>query len=191
MSNTELHLARVRRELTIDPARLRLAGKRVQQYRMDHPTLRRGRHYPMTQIALADKAGVSVGCLQGFETGTRITRPDQFQRIAQACDLTVEQLLAEAPAPAPPSVAASPMILIDEAHDIAQMFMLAHTEVRLAVKTLLREHFAQRSSDPAAQALVQQLATSPHSHPARPEQEGQPSPDTGPTFRRAVNGGNN
>ena len=84
----------------------------------------------MTQIDFAQRAGVSVGCLQAFESGTRVTRLENVERIARACALTVEELFAPAPASPPETTrvfvshgSVPPEDLTDEAIAIARLFL--------------------------------------------------------------------
>jgi transcriptional regulator with XRE-family HTH domain len=60
------------------------AAKRVKDWRRDHA---------MNQIAFADRAKISVGCLQGFETGARATREANLVKIANAVGLSRDALL--------------------------------------------------------------------------------------------------
>jgi len=62
------------------------AAKRVKDWRKQEG---------LDQISFAKLAKVSVGCLQGFETGTRATRKRNLHKIAQAMGLTSDQLLAD------------------------------------------------------------------------------------------------
>jgi DNA-binding transcriptional regulator YiaG len=57
--------------------RYRQAAARVIKWRQEHGA--------MSQVQFAAAAGISVGCLQSFETGTRATRKKQMERIALAC----------------------------------------------------------------------------------------------------------
>jgi transcriptional regulator with XRE-family HTH domain len=62
----------------------RRAAKRVIAWRKEHA---------LNQVEFAAFAKVSVGCLQGFETGTRNTRETNLIKIATAVGLTTEALL--------------------------------------------------------------------------------------------------
>lgn len=136
------------RQWTDDLEALARAGRRVIAYRAAHGTMRHRKRIPMTQVEFAKKAGVSVGCVAAFETGLRSTRRDSVRRIAAACDLTVDELLADdVPAAARPAPLEAPGFT-DEVLAIARIFDLAHTEVRVRVKAILLEHLAQRTDRP-------------------------------------------
>lgn len=142
-----------------DPATLARAGQRVVAYRLAHGTLRGRRRAPLTQIALAKRAGISVGCLQGFEMGTRVTRPDNARRIAAAIGLTLDALFSDEPATsAPPEPAAAPTPAIareltPEELFVVRMFSIAVSEVRVRLKSELIAHLAQRRDRPAVELL--------------------------------------
>lgn len=89
-------------------------------------------------------------------------------RIAAACELTFDQLIAPTavPIPSPPPDfvvtavadvdAMERLTLTDEAFAIARLFSVAHTEVRIHVKQLLRDHVTQRT-DSRARRVVQTI----------------------------------
>lgn len=94
-------------------------------------------HNEMSQIAFAELADVSVGCLQGLETGTRATRDVNLDKIAKAIGITRKELLSPEPSARPP---ADPRLknLTAEDLQIARLFHEALTEVRVSVKAQLR-----------------------------------------------------
>jgi transcriptional regulator with XRE-family HTH domain len=109
----------------------------------------RREHGAMSQVQFAANAGISVGCLQGFETGMRHTREKQVARIAVAMDLTLDQLLAD---DAEAGQTPDPLLkdLLQEDLRLAQRFHHAGAEVKHAIKALFtadlsedqREHIA-------------------------------------------------
>jgi transcriptional regulator with XRE-family HTH domain len=106
----------------------------------------------MPQDALAKRAGVSPGCLRGFENGTRRTTRVKLERIAAACGMTFDILTASATAPPP---AAADPVQTDETAAIACLFGWAHTGARMRVIAVLREHYAQRTDpNPAPVAFA-------------------------------------
>jgi transcriptional regulator with XRE-family HTH domain len=62
---------------------LRRAAERVREWRRLHG---------LSQIAFARRTGISVGCLQGFETGTRRTRDAALAKIAAGIGTTLDDL---------------------------------------------------------------------------------------------------
>ena len=106
----------------------RQAAARVIQWRREHRA--------MSQAQFADRAGISVGCLQSFESGTRNTRKKQVARIAAAMDLTFDQLTAE---DAEAGEIPNPLLkdLLQEDLRIAQRFHHAGAETKHAVKAFL------------------------------------------------------
>jgi Helix-turn-helix len=106
------------------------AGKRVAEWRREHGD--------MSQVAFANQAGVSVGCLQGLEAGTRATRDVNLDKIAAFMGITRAALLSEEEAP--PKVAPDPRTknLTSEDLYIARLFHEAVTELRASVKIQLR-----------------------------------------------------
>lgn len=156
--------------LPTDPARWRLAGERVIEYRRAHGVKKNGRRQPMTQEVLAKRAGVSQGCLQAFENNTRATQFENVQRIAAAVEMTLDQLFA------PGNVAfelgraralvADSSIFVSsaeadgpysvEANAVRKLFVVAFTRERLFVLMHLVTHVKNRT-DPAAIAMVEEL----------------------------------
>jgi transcriptional regulator with XRE-family HTH domain len=149
------------------------AGRRVTLWRLhqtDH-----GTPSPMTQQDLAARAHVSIGCLQGFESGKRNTRLDRVKKIAAAVGMTIEQLMApDDPVPVVDNLAD----LTEEAIDVARMFTLAHTEVRMEIKQQLRAHLSART-DRLAVTFVERH----REHPSKEVQSPAVNGGTGPTFR--------
>jgi hypothetical protein len=154
-------------------AELARAGRRVVAYRRSHTVLRQGKIHPLSQVDLAQRAHVSVGCLQAFEGGKRMTHPNRVTAIAEACEMTYEDLLAP-DVPAPASSPADCEQLTGEVVAIARMFALADTPVRVAVRRELVTHFSQRT-DPVAVALVNSLLSTGSAF-AELRKEGHPSP---------------
>jgi transcriptional regulator with XRE-family HTH domain len=109
-------------------AMYRQAAARVITWRREHDA--------MSQIQFAARAGISVGCLQSFETGVRATRKKQMERIAQAMDLTLDQLLAD---DAEAGQTPDPLLkdLLQEDLRLAQRFHHAGAEVKHAIKAFL------------------------------------------------------
>lgn len=66
---------------------LQRAAQRVRDYRRAHGDMR--------QVDFAAQAGVSVGALQGFETGKRKTRTPNLLKIAAAIGLTLNELVKD------------------------------------------------------------------------------------------------
>jgi transcriptional regulator with XRE-family HTH domain len=130
------------------------AGKRVFEWRQAHDdrgAVRAGnKTKAMSQIVLAKRADVSVGCLQGLEQGSRATRDENLEKIARAIGLTAAELVSDDPteiAAAVPDTRA--LGLRDEDFEIAHLFHNANTDVRVAVRSQLRTD-AYRASQPRA-----------------------------------------
>jgi transcriptional regulator with XRE-family HTH domain len=109
-------------------AMFRQAAARVIQWRREHGA--------MSQVQFASRAGISVGALQSFESGTRATRKKQVERIAAALDLTLDQLLAD---DAEAGQTPNPLLkdLLQEDLRLAQRFHHAGAETKHAVKKFL------------------------------------------------------
>lgn len=73
--------------LRYSEAMLQRAAQRVRDYRRAHGDIR--------QVDFAAQAGISVGALQGFETGKRKTRPANLLKTAHAIGTTLEDLVRE------------------------------------------------------------------------------------------------
>jgi transcriptional regulator with XRE-family HTH domain len=115
--------------------------------------------YPMTQDALAQRAGVSSRLIQTFENATRRTNRTNVEKIASACGFSMAELLApgdEVTRPHPPSDLAVHALLEGnpEASGVAKMFVFAATEVRAGVKAALRDNLERRRN---AEALLRTL----------------------------------
>ncbi len=169
------------------------AGRRVAQYRKDHPVRDRfGNLNPESQAHFAKRVGVSVGTLVGFERAARVTREDQIRRIVSGMEgWTFEQLMSGEDLPTPRGTTVDPRIaeLTDEDIDVARMFHAAYTEPRAIVKATLLDHLRQRR-DAVATALVDSLRTvnAPRVTSAS-DQELQPSHDAaGGAFRNGTRG---
>jgi transcriptional regulator with XRE-family HTH domain len=171
---------------TDDPSARARAGRRLIEYRAAHGVERNQKRLPMTQEEFARRAGVSIGCIAGFEAGHRSTRAESLRRIAEACGLTVEQLFAPEPEPARGHVGVEEH-LTDEAITIARIFALAHTEVRARVKAELLEHLAQRTDRPAV-ALRDALTSTGPEPVTRKEAQAPGNGTTGATFPERKNG---
>ena len=115
-------------------AMYRQAAARVIKWRREHGA--------MSQVQFAKRAGISVGCLQSFETASRATRKKQMERIAGALDLTLDQLLAD---DAEAAQTPNPLLkdLLQEDLRIAQRFHHAAAEQKHAVKTFLTAHLSE------------------------------------------------
>lgn len=112
----------------------RRAGQRVRQWRREH--------HDMSQIELAARAGVSVGCIQGLETGLRVTRKANLLKIAQVIGLSVDELTQDEE----PALGRDPRLsqpgdekLRAEDLAVARRFHDADTDTRLRVRRLLDE----------------------------------------------------
>jgi transcriptional regulator with XRE-family HTH domain len=114
------------------------AGKRVREWRRAHNE--------MSQVDLAQKAGVSVGCLQAFELGIRATRAANLAKIAKAVKMSVAELMADEESSPPKDERAKG--LTEEDLHVARLFHDAITDVRTSVKKQLRAA-AERSRDAA------------------------------------------
>lgn len=144
----------------IDGDAFKRAGQRVTAYRVKHTVRRHGRRYAMSQEELARRANVSAGCLAAFENGARRTTRAKIERIAAACEMSVDELLGPEPSTAALVLASSErrldLVLTDEAFSIGRIFMIAHTDVRRNIVAVLHTHLAKRT-DPVARALVAEL----------------------------------
>ena len=122
----------------------RLAAARVIAWRREHGA--------MSQVQFAAKAGISVGCLQGFETGMRHTREKQVARIAVAMDLTLDQLLAD---DAEAGQTPDPLLkdLLQEDLRLAQRFHHAGAEVKHAIKAFLTADLSEDQREQIALIL--------------------------------------
>src|SRR5262245_27842328 len=123
----------------LDPAQTALNNEDV-SYEHAGPKLIewRRRHNEMSQIEFAKLAGVSVGCLQGLETGTRATRDVNLDKIAKAMGMTRKELLSPEESARPPATDPRLKNLTAEDLQIAHLFHEAFTEVWVSVKTQLR-----------------------------------------------------
>lgn len=129
------------------------AGRRIVNWRLTHDADKKprvGKAKAMSQIRFAELADVSVGCLQGLETGTRATRKENLVAIAKVLGLTEEQLTSDDPDQAPAAVPDPRGIgLRDEDYTIAHLFHDARTEVRVRVKTELERDAATNDATSA------------------------------------------
>ena len=159
--------------LPTDPAAWRRAGERVVKYRYAHGTKKSGRRQPLSQADLATRAGISQGSLQAFENNTRATLRENVLKIADAVGMTLDQLFAVAPDVEPVSDAPLARVhamlantffgseqgdvpFTDEAIAVARLFTVAHTEIRVLVKSHLVSHIARRK-DRAAIGVLEEL----------------------------------
>lgn len=148
--------------LPTDPAAWKRAAERVVAWRRAHDTKKHGRRVPLSQAALAERAGVSQGCLQAFENSARATQHESVMRIANAIGLSVEQLFA--PEGGAPEIKRVQAKLADtlygsgaeadgpftvEANAVRQLYSVAFTRLRMTVYVMLVEHIKHRA-DPAA-----------------------------------------
>ncbi len=117
------------------------AAQRVRDWRKAHGDL--------SQIQFAKQAGVSVGCLQGFEAATRATRDKNLDKIALAIGLSGKaELLSDDDPPAKPD----PLLKDLRPEDLrfANLFHRAELDIKHAAKRLFgpdvsdefREHIA-------------------------------------------------
>lgn len=113
--------------LRYDEAMLQRAAQRVRDYRRAHGE--------MTQKQFAALAGVSVGCVQGFETGKRKTRTPKLLKIALAIGTTLDDLVREDA----PVHQVNPLYadLTPEDVRIAHAYHHAGAELKHAIKRLI------------------------------------------------------
>jgi len=95
-----------------------------------------------------------VGSLVGFENGSRRTSPRIAAKIAEAIGLTLDRLLAPEEPAGPPA-----LHLSNEALEIAELWTLANTDLRVAVRAELAAHLAARTDLPP-NTLVTRLRAS-------------------------------
>jgi len=120
------------------------AGLRVRNWR-------RARVPPISQAAFAKRAGVSVGCLQAFERGTRTTQEANITKIAKAMGVSVDRLYADS------ELDFSHPLLRDLRLDdfrIAAAYHHAIAELKFAVKGLLNERIGEELRARQANLLV-------------------------------------
>ena len=103
---------------------MKRAAQRVREWRRLHGE--------MSQGQFAHLAGISVGCLQGFERSTRKTRDTHLLKIATAIGVTLEDLTREDAPPVPPD----PLLadLTREDFRIAYAYHHSGADVKYAVK---------------------------------------------------------
>jgi transcriptional regulator with XRE-family HTH domain len=126
-------------------AMYRQAAARVIKWRREHGA--------MSQIRFAAKAGISVGCLQSFETAVRATRKKQRERIARAMDLTLDQLFAD---DAEAGQTPDPLLkdLLQEDLRLAQRFHHAGAEAKHAIKAFLTADLSEDQRERIALILA-------------------------------------
>jgi transcriptional regulator with XRE-family HTH domain len=156
--------------LPTDAALWRLAGERVVSYRRAHSEKKHGRRQPLSQQALAKRAGVSPGCLQAFENNTRATQRESVQRIAAAVGLSLGELFAPDHAGDVARVQRRfAVAMFDESSDpdrdniegnaMKRMFLAALTPMRMSLWTQAVDHFKGRK-DRAAASVIEDLQIS-------------------------------
>ena len=130
---------------TDNEAMYRQAAARVITWRREHGA--------MSQVQFAARAGISVGCLQSFETGIRATRKKQLERIALAVDLTFDQLTAD---DAEAGQTPDPLLkdLLQEDLRLAQRFHHAGAEVKHAIKAFLTASLSEDQRERIALILA-------------------------------------
>jgi len=124
------NLDRARLAFDNEEAMYKRAAQKVKDWRKAHDE--------MNQIEFAKLAKISVGCLQGFETATRGTRPKNLLKIATALGLpSVDALLSEDVVPAP--LQTDPLVegLGPEDLRLAHRYHHAGADAKYAVKWLL------------------------------------------------------
>jgi transcriptional regulator with XRE-family HTH domain len=143
---------------TLDPSQTALnnkeamakrAGKRVKQWRKERS---------LNQIAFAKLAGISVGSLQGFETGLRDTRRTNLTKIAAVLGLTADELSDET-APDTPDPRAKD--LKDPDYVVANLYHHADADVKYAIKALLRPDLPELTREQVARILLRLLQVTP------------------------------
>ena len=125
---------------------LHRAARRVREWRRLHN---------ISQIAFAERNGISVGCLQGFETGTRQTRETNLAKIAAGIGTTLDDLIsADNPAARP-----DPLLVDLKPEDlrIAHAYHHSGAEVKHAVKRLFLSHVTDDRRDRIADIIARLL----------------------------------
>lgn len=111
----------------------------------------------MSQQAFAQRAGVSVGCLQGFETARRSTQDKNVVKIAAVLGLTKDQLLAEDQWPPD---ARHPYAKDLQEEDLLIAHRYHHAGAEYAIKELFNNHkVSDLLRQRAASLLVHLLRT--------------------------------
>jgi len=125
-----------------------LIAKRIADWRKGHnaegrPKAPKERH--ISQLDMAKLAGVSVGCLQGAEKGTRATEDAQLAKIAKLMGTTLDDL-KQGDTDDRVLVLSDPRgeRLNDEDYEIANWFHDSHTAVKVQVRLTLEQHARQR-----------------------------------------------
>ena len=126
---------------------LQRAAKRVREWRRLHGE--------MSQIEFAAMAGVSVGCLQSFEKGTRKTRDSNLLKIAAAIGVTLKDLIREDEPPAPPD----PLVAELKTEDlrIANAYHHAGADTKHGIKRLLHAQVSDDRRERIAVLLIRLL----------------------------------
>ena len=133
--------------LNNEDAMFKRAAKRVKDWRKDHA---------LNQIAFAELARVSVGCLQGFESGGRDTRKSNVGKIAAVLGLTKDELLSDDDSPLDKP---NPLLKDLRTDDLrlANHFHHADADTKHAVKAFLSPTVADDQRERVARLLEQLL----------------------------------
>lgn len=121
------------------------AGKRIRKWRQQQEPV-------MNQQTFARLAHISVGSLQSFELGTRLTRVKNVSKIAAVLGLTAEQLMGEDDWP-PEKPNALLKDLRQEDLVLANQFHHAGADAKYAVKALFNPQIAEDTRERIARVL--------------------------------------
>ena len=125
---------------------LKRAAERVEEWRRLHK---------VNQITFAQLAGISVGCLQGFESGSRDTRKHNRVKIAAVLGLTEEALFGDdAPADKPDPLRDS---LKTEDLRVANAYHHSDAEVKHAIKRFFTPPTSDERRERIAAVIVRLL----------------------------------
>jgi len=100
----------------------------------------RRKHGKMSQIRFAQKAGISVGCLQALEGVQRDTRRPQMDKVAKAMGLTYAELTAGDAEPVKATDTRFKDLLPDDL-EVAHMYQRADGTLKVAVRRMLVEYY--------------------------------------------------
>jgi transcriptional regulator with XRE-family HTH domain len=127
---------------------LQRAARRVREWRRTHGE--------MSQIEFAALARVSVGCVQGFENGTRKTRDANLLKIATAIGVTLQELIREDDPPVRPD----PLLEDLKREDllIAHYYHHSGAEAKLAVKRFYSTLISAERRERIAAVMVRLLS---------------------------------
>ena len=133
--------------LNNEDAMFKRAGKRVRDWRKARET---------NQIMFAALAKVSVGCVQGFEAGTRGTRHANVIKIAAVMGLTADALLSDDDTPPEKPNPLQEHLRTDDLR-LANFYHHADADTKHAVKALLSPALTDDQRERIARLLEQLL----------------------------------